>query len=217
MWIKIHFNTYPNQRLHFVRLCWRSINQLSSIERFALTIWVWRAGVFQQISLSSLFMCVSGASVESTSKKRDAIECQLIHRRNWWNLLSLSLYGSWWWMRCWPNNKQFAFLLVSNEHRIYNSGNFSNFDVCSNWRLLWMTPTKSRIQVDFFPLRLCECELICFGLLFRFGYFISIESSVVSCTRATTFNIYIYRAVNGIDTRAYVAFNTQWHSTSKAK
>lgn len=92
MWIKIHFNTYPNQRLHFVRLCWRSINQLSSIERFALTIWVWRAGVFQQISLSSLFMCVSGASVESTSKKRDAIECQLIHRRNWWNLLSLSLW-----------------------------------------------------------------------------------------------------------------------------
>lgn len=69
--ISFHFNTYPSQRLHSVRLCWRSINQLSSIERFAWTIWMWRDCVFQQISLSSL--CYVEAVVSAQISKYHAI------------------------------------------------------------------------------------------------------------------------------------------------
>lgn len=88
--INVDFNTYPNQWLHFVQLCWRSINQLTLIERHALTIWVWCAGVFQQISLSSWWeFVVAEALSRKRTFKNKRHQCQLIHRRYEWNLLSL--------------------------------------------------------------------------------------------------------------------------------
>lgn len=90
--------TYPNRWHHFVRLCWQSINQLSSIQyRFELTVWMSDASVFQQISLSStLCVCVFVLLVSliddavfvmrlcwwRDEKKNNRNELQLIHRQN---------------------------------------------------------------------------------------------------------------------------------------
>lgn len=83
--------TYPNRWHHFVRLCWQSINQLSSIEcRVALTIWMSGAGVFQQIFLSSTcLLLIDDDSIFvmrlywwRNEKNIISQRMQLIHRQN---------------------------------------------------------------------------------------------------------------------------------------